>query len=146
MPGYTSIAFHALFGLPVAAACLACMSRFSGRAARVLRLAAAASTALAMAVGTALATIAWVRGVPLHFDLSFFSPLPFLVSVDRLGGFFLLIVCAVSLPAVAYSFPYIEHHYPQQRAAWYWVSHSASGKVTPWNAASGLPKALRSAQ
>jgi len=86
-----------------------------------LRLAAVVSTALAMATGTALAIIAWVRGVPLHFDLSFFSPLPFLVSLDRLGGFFLLIVCAVSLPAVAYSFPYIEHHYPQPRAAWYWA-------------------------
>lgn len=121
MPGFSYIAFSALFGLPVAAAFLACMARFSGKGARALRLGAAVSTVLAMAAGTVLAISAWVRGVPLHFDLSFFSPLPFLISVDRLGGFFLLIVCAVSLPAVAYSFPYIEHHYPQPRAAWYWA-------------------------
>lgn len=119
--GTTSIAFNALFGLLLAAAVLACVARFSGKAGRALRLSAAVSTALALAAGTVLAIIAWAQGVPLHFDLSYFSPLPFLVSLDRLSGFFLFIVCAVSMPAVAFSFPYIEYHYPETRAAWYWA-------------------------
>lgn len=121
MPHFTSVAFSVLFGLPVVAALLACLARFAGKAARALRMGAAVSTVLAMAAGTVLAISAWAQGVPLHFDLSYFSPLPFLVSLDRLGGFFLFIVCAVSLPAVVFSFPYIEHHYPQPRAAWYWA-------------------------
>jgi hydrogenase-4 component B len=121
MPHFTSVAFSVLFGLPVVAALLACIARFAGKAAHALRMGAAVGTVLAMAAGTVLAINAWAQGVPLHFDLSFFSPLPFLVSLDRLGGFFLFIVCGVSLPAVVFSFPYTEHHYPQPRAAWYWA-------------------------
>jgi hydrogenase-4 component B len=115
------IAFSGLFCLLVVAPLFACLSQVSGRAGKALRLGAAGSTVLALASGTALAIGAWVYGVPVNFDLSYFSPLPFLVSLDRLGGFFLFIVCAVSIPAVAYSFPYIEHHYSQARAACYWV-------------------------
>lgn len=115
------IAFSGLFCLLVAAPLLACLSPVSGRAGKALRFGAAWSTVLALACGTVLAIGAWVYGVPVNFDLSYFSPLPFLVSLDRLGGFFLFIVCAVSMPAVAYSFPYIEHHYSRSRAAGYWV-------------------------
>jgi hydrogenase-4 component B len=118
------IAFSGLFSLLIAAPLLAGWSHIAGSAGKALRLSAACSTVLALASGTVLAISAWVYGTPVNFDLSFFSPLPdlrFLFSLDRLSGFFLFIVCAVSIPAVVYSFRYIEHHYEPARAAWYWV-------------------------
>jgi hydrogenase-4 component B len=74
-----------------------------------------------LACGVAVAIAGWHGRFPLALDLSHTSPFPFLLAIDRLSGFFLFVVCAVSIPAVSYSFPYIAHHYPRERAAWYWA-------------------------
>ena len=88
---------------------------------RWLRLGVAVITGAALVCGAGVALLAWSRGLACTLDLSHFSPFPFLLSTDRLSGFFLFLICAVSLPAVAYSVPYIEHHYEKTRATWYWV-------------------------
>ncbi len=115
------MAFSSLFGLLLIAPLIACFARVARVRVRWVYGAAAMVTATALASGAAVAIAAWGRGFAATMDLSRFSSFPFLLSVDRLSGFFLFIVCAVSIPAVFYSFSYVAHHYSRERAAWYWA-------------------------
>ena len=115
------IAFSALFLLLVAVPLVLCFLRVIRPGLVWAGGLAAALTGTALVAGVAAAVAVWFSGSRLALDLTRFSPFTFLLSVDRLGSFFLFLVCAVSIPAVAYSHPYIKHHYGQARATWYWV-------------------------
>src|SRR5205823_6417246 len=115
------VAFGALFCLLVIGSLLSCLGGISKLRSSWAHFAVAIVTGAALVCGAGVAVLAWSRGLPCTLDLSHFSPLPFVLSIDRLSGFFLFLVCAVSLPAVAYSLPYVKHHYQDLRATWYWV-------------------------
>lgn len=115
------VGFSALLCLLVIGSLLSCLGGMSKSRSSWVHVAVAIVTGAALVCGAGVALPAWSRGLLCTLDLSRFSPLPFLLSIDRLSGFFLFLVCAVSLPAVAYSLPYVKHHYQNGRAAWYWV-------------------------
>ena len=121
MLSFMLLAFKSLVGLLLVVPLIACFARVARMRVRWIYGSAAVVTAMALASGAGMAIAAWSRGLAVTMDLSRFSPFPFLLSVDRLSGFFLFIVCAVSMPAVFYSFSYIAHHYSRGRAAWYWA-------------------------
>jgi hydrogenase-4 component B len=54
-------------------------------------------------------------------DIYWLSPFPFVLTVDRLSAFFLLLICAISVPVVLYSTSYIARHYSSQRQRWFWT-------------------------
>lgn len=110
------IAFSTLYLLLVIAPVLVCILR-----TRWARNAATVLTAIALTAGAAAAISIWYSGSSLMLDLTRFSPFTFLLSIDRLGSVFLFLVCAVSVPAVAFSVPYVNAHYGNARATWYWI-------------------------
>src|SRR5207253_8162332 len=115
------VAFGALFCLLVIGSLISCLGGVGRVHASWVHFSVAVVTGGALVCGAGVALLGWCRGLPCTLDLSHFSPFTFLLSIDRLSGFFLFLVCAVSLPAVAYSAPYVAHHYEKNRAAWYWV-------------------------
>src|SRR5205807_8902500 len=115
------VAFDALFCLLVIGPLISCLGGIGRARVSWVHFGVAMVTAGALVCGAGVALAAWCRGLPFTLDLSHFSPFTFLLSIDRLSGFFLFLVCAVSLPAVAYSLPYIGRHYGKTRAAWYWA-------------------------
>src|SRR5258708_38152192 len=114
------LAFSSLFGLLLIAPLIACFARVARVRVRWVYGAAAMVTATAVASGAAVAIAAWGRGFAATMDLSRFSSFPFLLSVDRLSGFFLFIVCAVSIPAVFFSFSFFAPPYFLDAPPWYW--------------------------
>ena len=114
------VAFGALFCLLMVGSLLACLGSVHWMRAAWVRASVAVITGAALLCGAGVALLAWFRGLAFTLDLSRFSPFPFLLSIDRLSGFFLFLLCSVSIPAVAYSLPYVEHHYEKARATWYW--------------------------
>src|SRR5258708_1451525 len=121
MAHFMLLALKILIGLLLIVPVIACFARVARVRVKWIYGCAAVVTAAALASGAGAALAAWVRGLTVTLDLSRFSSVPFLLSVDRLSGFFLFIVCAVSIPAVFYSFSYVAHHYSRERAAWYWA-------------------------
>lgn len=119
------IAFSALLLLLVAVPLVLCLLHVVRPGLVWAGSLAATLTSTALLAGAAAAVAVWLSGSALALDLTRFSPFTFLLTVDRLGSFFLFLVCAVSIPAVAYSLSYIKHHYGQARATWYWV-------LLPW--------------
>ncbi len=115
------IAFAALFLLLFAAPVMAGILRLLRPAAAWSDRVSALVTVTALASGSAATIGVWFSGIPLTLDATRFSPFIFQLSVDRLGGFFLFLVCAVSIPAVVYSLPYTRNHYGNARRTWYWV-------------------------
>src|SRR5947209_7544679 len=114
------VAFSSLFGLHLSASFIACFAWFRSRNTWVY-LGAAVVTVAALVCGSVVAVAAWWRGLAMGLDLSALFPFRFLLSLDRLSGFFLFVVCAVSIPAVIYSVRYVEQHYAKARATWYWI-------------------------
>src|SRR5260370_34985006 len=106
------LVFSSLLGLLVLASLIPCVARFTRSGARWGHLSAAVVTAGGLACGVAVAIAGWRSGFPLALDLSHASPFPFLLSIDRLTGFFLFGVCPVSFPYGLYSFPYMAPQYP----------------------------------
>lgn len=52
---------------------------------------------------------------------SLMAPFPFTFSFDRLGLFFLILICAVSLPVALFSVSYVRRHYSAARQKWLWA-------------------------
>jgi hydrogenase-4 component B len=115
------VAFGALFYLLVIGSLISCLGGIGRVRASWVHFSVAVVTAGALTCGAGVALLAWHTGLPLTLDLSHFTPFKFMLSLDRMSGFFLFLVCAVSVPAVAYSLPYVTHHYGKSHAAWYWA-------------------------
>jgi hydrogenase-4 component B len=114
------IPFSSLFCLLLIAPLVAGATRAGKSPIKWIGFSAALVTIAALICGAGAALVAWCRGIPVGLDLSHFSPFSFQLSLDRLSGFFLFIVCAVSIPAVSFSLPYVAQHYEKSRAVWYW--------------------------
>ena len=71
--------------------------------------------------GATAAAISLCHPSPVASDLSSFTPFPFVLSLDRLSAYFLLLICAVSAPVVLYSAAYVERHYAGRRRIWLWA-------------------------
>ena len=48
------------------------------------------------------------------------TPFAFSLSLDRLGAFFLVLICGVTVPVVIFSASYLYRHYEARRRAWIW--------------------------
>jgi hydrogenase-4 component B len=71
-------------------------------------------------VGCAMAVLSlFGQSVP-RLDLSWATPFPFSLAVDRLSAFFLLLVCTVAIPVTIFAAPYFDLHYSEQRRNWTW--------------------------
>jgi hydrogenase-4 component B len=71
--------------------------------------------------GTAAAALCLSHPCLNVSDLSSFTPLPFVLSLDRLSAYFLLLICAVSAPVTLFSSAYVERHYQGRRRDWLWA-------------------------
>jgi hydrogenase-4 component B len=74
-----------------------------------------------LGVGTVIAGLSFWRGDRLEADLSQLTPFPFALTVDRMSAFFLLLICAVSMPVALFSTSYIERHYSGAKRDWLWA-------------------------
>ena len=54
-------------------------------------------------------------------DPSVLAPFPFTFSLDRLGSFFMILICAVALPVLIFSVSYVSRHYTAARQKWLWA-------------------------
>jgi hydrogenase-4 component B len=57
-------------------------------------------------------------------DLSWVTPFRFVISVDRLSGFFLLLISSVAVPVTIFAVPYFDRHYSEGRRRWMWAFFS----------------------
>jgi hydrogenase-4 component B len=74
--------------------------------------------------GCVAAVFGFVRQAPPLLDLSRATAFPFLLAIDRLSAFFLLLVCAVAVPVTIFAVPYFDLHYSEQRRNWTWAFFS----------------------
>ena len=74
--------------------------------------------------GGVMAAFGFLRQPPPLLDLSRATPFPFLLAIDRLSAFFLLLVCAVAVPVTIFAVPYFDLHYSEQRRNWTWAFFS----------------------
>ena len=70
-----------------------------------------------LVLGLAIAAGSFLNGKIIQLDFSGHLPFAFAFAVDRLSGFFLLLICVLALPVVLFSLSYAEHY---SRAAWRW--------------------------
>ncbi|MGA2960514.1 MAG: proton-conducting transporter membrane subunit [Candidatus Korobacteraceae bacterium] len=75
----------------------------------------------ALLAGALAAVLALGRGHHLSVDLSWLAPFPFLLAIDRLSAYFLLLICVVGAPVVLFSTAYVERHYKGPRRHWLWA-------------------------
>src|SRR5579864_2073563 len=71
--------------------------------------------------GCAVAVLGFLWQSPVLLDLSQVTPFPFVLAIDRLSAFFLLLVCAVAVPVTIFAVPYFDLHYSQPRRNWTWA-------------------------
>jgi hydrogenase-4 component B len=93
----------------------------SGKRVRKLAIAAILAGSIAGCL-VAVSGLLW-QPAPL-LDLSWATPFPFSLAVDRLSAFFLLLVCAVAVPVTMFAVPYFDLHYPERRRHWTWAFFS----------------------
>jgi len=56
---------------------------------------------------------------PLRLDLGV-APFQFGIEIDPLASFFLILICAVSLPVILYAAAYLPRHYSPVQTQWIW--------------------------
>jgi hydrogenase-4 component B len=86
-----------------------------------LRWLPGAILALALLLGTLVGSSLLWSVAPLRLDLSAGTPFPFVLEVDRLSAFFLLLICGVALPVVWYAQSYLPRHYGEAATQWIWA-------------------------
>ncbi len=86
-----------------------------------MRVILSALLAVCLLGGTVLAALSFWRGAAIVIDLSYLAPFSFNLTVDRLGAFFLLLICGVGTATALYSTSYIERHYQGMRRHWIWI-------------------------
>ena len=75
----------------------------------------------ALCAGAFAALLVLWDGRPLSLDLSSVTPYPFVLAVDRLSAYFLLLICIVGAPVVLFSASYVERHYTGLQRHWLWA-------------------------
>lgn len=75
----------------------------------------------ALGAGAVAALQALAPGNRPVVDLSWFSPLPFVLALDRLSAYFLLLICAVAAPVAIFAIPYVAHHYDGRKQSSMWA-------------------------
>lgn len=75
----------------------------------------------ALASGAVAALQALVHGSQPTVDLSWFAPLPFVLALDSLTAYFVLLICAAALPVVIFAASYVGRHYDDRRQCWLWA-------------------------
>ena len=70
--------------------------------------------------GCVVAVLGFLGQSAPQLDLSWATPFPFSLAVDRLSAFFLLLVCAVAIPVTIFAAPYFDLHYAERRRNWMW--------------------------
>ena len=89
--------------------------------ARVLAIALILTASIA---GCLVAISGFLRQSAPLLDLTWVTPFPFALAVDRLSAFFLLLVCGVAIPVTIFAGPYFDLHYSEQRRQWTWAFFS----------------------
>ncbi len=75
----------------------------------------------ALSAGCLVASFGLLRQQATLLDLSWLTPFPFSLALDRLSAFFLLLICAVALPVAIFAIPYFQLHYSPSRCRWTWA-------------------------
>src|SRR5260370_22937265 len=73
----------------------------------------------ALLLGLAIAGHSFMSGKTVNVDWSDHLPFALGFALDRLSGFFLLLICAVAIPVVLFSTSYAGH-YSSAKWRWYW--------------------------
>jgi len=92
-----------------------------GVRSKTLRVATSALMLVALAAGAVVGGMGFWHGARLAVDFSQVSPLPFALGLDRLSAFFLLLICAISVPVTLFSSSYVERHYQGWGRALLWA-------------------------
>lgn len=72
-------------------------------------------------LGLGVGLRAFLMGELVRLDLSSsIAPFAFVLSLDRLGGLFLALICGVSIPVVIFSVSYLGRHDDVTQRAWIW--------------------------
>jgi hydrogenase-4 component B len=72
-----------------------------------------------LVLGLVVAARAFLNGAPLQLDFTGHLPFSFAFALDRLSGFFLLLICGLAAPAALFSASYTGG-YSSARWRWYW--------------------------
>ena len=75
----------------------------------------------ALAAGALAAVLSLAQDSNVRVDLSSLAPLSFVLGIDRLSAYFLLLICLVGAPVVLFSAGYVERHYTGMRRDWMWA-------------------------
>lgn len=74
-----------------------------------------------LAMGVIIAGFSFWQGHAVGLDISQVAPFPFVLNVDRLSAFFLLLICTVGAPVALFSVSYVESHYRGARRDLLWA-------------------------
>jgi len=75
----------------------------------------------ALVAGALAAILSLGQGGHVRLDLSSLTPLPFVLGIDRLSAYFLLLICLAGAPVALFSAGYVERHYSGRRRDWLWA-------------------------
>jgi hydrogenase-4 component B len=118
--GLASAAF--ILPLAILGICVPLVLALSGGLAP-RRLAIALVVAATLALG-AVAGLGFLGASVSSLDLSPWAPFRFSLTVDRLSGFFLLLVCSVAAPVTVFAAPYFDRHCSVRTCRWVWGFYS----------------------
>ena len=68
-------------------------------------------------LGLGIAGSCFLNGSTIHLDYSSHLPFALGLSIDKLSGFFLVLICGLGIPVALFSASYAEHY---TRASWKW--------------------------
>lgn len=106
---------------------------FLGVGVPLILLASRAKTARKLAVvllltaslaGCLVAVFAFLGKPAPSLELTWVTPFHFALTVDRLSGFFALVICSVAIPVTIFAAPYFDLHYSERRRNWTWAFFS----------------------
>lgn len=103
----------AFCGVPVIALVMARARRMESSAVALLLV------GLLLGLGVGLRAFRGGGLVLLDFSSSI-TPFAFTLALDRLGAFFLVLICGVTIPVALFSVTYLDRHYDAPRRAWIW--------------------------
>lgn len=92
-----------------------------GVRSKAVRRAGCALMLTALSAGAVVGGMGFWHGERLAVNFSQISPLPFALGLDRLSAFFLLLICAISIPVTLFSSFYVERHYQGWGRALLWA-------------------------